>query len=287
MRDARGAVRDESSEPTWLARALSVSRHVASALEPVVYSIPLSVWVNYLSNTLETETSYARAVRELGPKNLILVGTLVATAGFELVKTRREDRRRRAADAAARRVERSGQRILLAVLDNANSAISRELRIACNARYFPVVVTPTGRQLVQARDLFIEQIRMPKEYGFTGVSIDDPAIISARSYKTRTPIYEELPENHMSQYTPEFAEMIEDRQRWVLACPALSIDGSSGDQRKDRAPHGVLVFYGVATPSGRDADVRIREALAYSQKAAEAFSLVLDIDDTVAGLVEV
>lgn len=259
--------------------------HAASIIEPIAYSIPLSIWVGYLSESLESDVGYVRAIRNLGIKNLLLVGTLAVIVGIDLLRTRREGRRQQAAEAGERTTEWASRRVLLATLDNANSAVSRALQVTCNARYFPVVEGLDGLQLVQARDLFIERIPMPKEYGFTAVPLDDPAIVSARSFKTRSPIYEVLPEDHITQYTPEFADMVEERQRWVLACPVLSIDSISGDLRADRRPHGVLVFYGVEIPNGVDVDRCVLDAKSYSQKAAEAFSFVLEIRHTVSDLV--
>jgi hypothetical protein len=263
---------------------LNGARHAANVLEPIAYSVPLSIWVGYLGESLESDTAYWDAFRDLGLKNGILLTTLVVIVTMEIVKARREERRKRKAAVDVLKTERSGQRILLAILSNANAAVSRSLGVTTNVRYMPVVDVDGHKQLIQARDLHIEQVRMPSEYGFTGLSIDDPAIVSARSFTTRSPIYEELPVDHMDLYSAEVATMIDARQRWVLACPVLSIDGVGGDLRRDREPHGVLVFYGVDVPHGEQIEEEIRESLGYAQKAAEAFSFVLEIGDAVGDL---
>lgn len=260
------------------------ARHAAHVLEPILYSIPLSIWANYLSESLEDEDGFWRAVQGLGLRNALVVTTLAVIVGMEIVKARREERLRRAAEADVLKTERSSHRVLMASLHNANGAIRRALGVRCNARYFPVTDVNGEKRLVQARDLHIEDIQMPSEYGFSGVPVDDPAFISARSFQTKAPIFEELPEDHITWYAPDVATMVEARQRWVLACPVLSIDGTTGDLRIDRDPHGVLVFYGVEVPRGRQTDERVRESLGYGQRAAETFSFVLEIGEAVGDL---
>jgi hypothetical protein len=264
---------------------LNGARHAANVLEPVLYSIPLSIWVSDLGASLEDETAYWSAIRDLGPKNGLILATLAVIVAMEIVKARREERLRRRAAADVLKTERSAQRVLLALLSTANAAVSQSLGVVTNVRYMPVEVDGEGNKaLVQARDLHIEQVRMPSEYGFTRLSVDDPAIISGRSFRTKSPIYEELPVDHMDQYSPDVATMIDARQRWVLACPVLSIDGVAGDLRRDDDPHGVLVFYGVDVPQGENIEEEIRNSLSYAQKAAEAFSFVLEIGDAVGDL---
>jgi hypothetical protein len=262
------------------------ARHSWGVLEPIAYSIPLALWVSYLSRELDAGQGWWGSLRVLGLRNVLLVGTLVVIVTMEIIRARRDEREKRSAQASALRSELSGQRVLAAVLRNTNAAVGKALQLECNARYFPVVELEGVKYLVQARDLHVENIRMPGEYGFTRVPVDDPAFVSARSYLRRTPLYEVLPEDHgQTLYSPDVATMVEARQRWVLVCPVLSIDGATGDLRVEDHPHGVLVFYGVDLPEGDDVDERIREGIGYAQEAAEAFTFVLEIGDAVDGLV--
>ena len=284
---ARGVLAGRSSAEDDRRDALAkAAGHAAKVVEPILYSIPLSIWVNYLWQSIEDESGYWAAIRSLGVTNGILLATLVVIVTMEIVKARGEERVRRKAASDVLKTELSAQRVLLAILSTANAAVSRTLAIPTNVRYMPVVEFRGEKQLIQARELHIEQVRMPSEFGFTGIPVNDPAIISGRSFKTRSPIYEELPVDHMEQYSPEVATMIEARQRWVLACPVLSIDGIAGELRRDDDPHGVLVFYGVDVPQGDDIADEIRTCLGYAQKAAEAFSFVLEIGDAVGDLAQ-
>ena len=148
--------------------------------------------------------------------------------------------------------------------------ISKTLRIPVNARYFRAASDDQGHVfLEQDRSLKIIHIPMPREYGFTKIDVTTPQIVSARAYRDRVPLYERLPVNHSDWYSEEVGRMIEPAQRWVLACPVLSLDPVTNRHPEDQPPHGVIVFYGTQlTPAG-GARARIEESLEYAQKFAD------------------
>lgn len=262
----------------WMRRATRV-------VERILYSVPLGTWGAWLASELDSGKSFWQAVISLEERNILLAATLIVIVLAEMFRGRREARGREAAVRYALRAERSTQRVLAEVLQNATAAVSHELRVNADGRFFRVIDESGQAYFVQARDLHTDNIPMPGEFGFTRVPVNDQAFVSARSFQSKTPLYEDLPEDHADTlYEPDVKTMIEASQRWVLSCPVLSVDGTTGDVRLDNPPHGVLVFYGTEVPKGRAIDTRVRHALRFGETAADAFSYVLEIQDAVVRL---
>ena len=177
------------------------------------------------------------------------------------------------------------RRTLQVALELVCELISKTLSVSCNGRYFVAAKHNGGRiYLEQDRDLAVLNIEMPREYGFTRIASDTPHIVSARAYNDRIPIFEELPLDHISLYPPEVAKMIDPTQRWVLACPVLSLDPITNRHSVIHPPHGVVVFYGTHLPASGMGASQIDESLKYSQKLAEQMSHTLNVLELIAML---
>jgi hypothetical protein len=109
------------------------------------------------------------------------------------------------------------------------------------------------------------------------VDVNTPRIVSARAYRERVPLYEKLPVNHSDWYADEVGRMIEPTQRWVLACPVLSLDPLTNRHDDERPPHGVIVFYGTQLTASGGARARIDESLGYAQKFADYMCTTLNM----------
>jgi hypothetical protein len=73
------------------------------------------------------------------------------------------------------------------------------------------------------------------------------------------------------------AQMIEPRQRWVLACPVLALDPSTNRHDGGHPPRGVLVFYGTETPPPAGRQPRVETCLVYAQQFADQMSHIFNM----------
>ncbi|TDD73519.1 hypothetical protein E1293_31150 [Actinomadura darangshiensis] len=245
---------------------------VASAsrlLSSVVSAILLGIWINVLTEQRD-EVGYLDALRVLGYGNLLLLGGIVVLAGHELLVRRLRKMEFDDLENGFELLRQGERRMLQEALYLVCALISKTLSVPCNARYFRAITDDQGETcLEQDRELVVLNIAMPREYGFTRVDINTPHIVSARAYRERVPLYEKLPVNHTEWYAEEIGRMIEPTQRWVLACPVLSLDPLTNRHDDGRPPHGVIVFYGTQLPPSSGSRARIAESLGYAQKFAD------------------
>lgn len=244
----------------------------------------LGIWVNLYTNKL-SGNDYWRTLIDLGWGNLLFPGGTAALIAGEYLTRRRQALEHEYYEGRLELLRQRQFRLLKSTLQIVCELISKTLRIPCNARYFNAVVDDDGEAyLEQDRDLAVLNIRMPREFGFTRVSVNTPYIVSGRAYRDRCPVYEDLPEDHHSLYEARVARMIEPRQRWVLACPILALDPQTNRHDDQHPPHGVIVFYGVdnVPPSGRQA--RIDTCLDYAQQFADQMSQLMGMLDLTRGM---
>ncbi|WP_143254455.1 hypothetical protein [Amycolatopsis azurea] len=242
----------------------------------LISAVLLGIWVNILSDKLEDHGLWG-SVQELRAGNLLLVGGSIALVGSEYLT-----RRRRAVEAERfeRRLEvlrQRQRRLLKSTLRIVCELVSKALNISCNARYFEAVEKDQITYIQQDRDLAILNISMPREFGFTRVSVDTPHIVSGKSYRERRPIYEDLPEDHHKLYDTRVAQMIEPRQRWVLSCPVLKLDPETNRHNEEDSPHGVIVFYGVDDVPELEKESRIEFCLECAQQFADQMSQIMNM----------
>ncbi|WP_216210196.1 hypothetical protein [Amycolatopsis aidingensis] len=169
------------------------------------------------------------------------------------------------------------QRLLKSTLKIVCELVSKALEIPCNGRYFVAIKDDCTTYLQQDRDLAILNIRMPREFGFTRLSVDTPHIVSGKTYRERRPIYEDLPKDHHSLYDERVAQMIEPRQRWVLSCPVLRLDPETNRHDDGNPPHGVIVFYGVDDVPEPEKDSKVELSLDYAQQFADQMSQIFNM----------
>ncbi|WP_433245134.1 hypothetical protein [Actinomadura nitritigenes] len=245
--------------------AASVSRLASS----VASAILLGIWINVFTDRRDG-TGYLDALTGLGYGNLLLVASIVVLVVHELLLRRLRKLEFGDLENGFELLRHRERQMLHEALDLTCSLVAKTLAVPCNARYFVAVRDESGDvYLEQDRDLAILNISMPREYGFTRVDVTTPQIVSARAYRERVPLYEKLPVNHSEWYSDDVGRMIEPAQRWVLACPVLSLDPVTNRHDDGRPPHGVIVFYGTQLPPGGGARARIAESLRYSQKFAD------------------
>lgn len=239
--------------------------------------ILLGLWVNIFTNRL-SGGNYLTTIGALKWSNLLLAGGSATLVASELTALRRRTVER---NDVERRLEilRQRQRVLLRnTLDIVCTLISKTLRVPCNARYFVAVATETSDVgLAQDRDLAVLNVAMPREFGFTVISVETPHIVIGRAYRERSPIYEDLPVDHHDWYDARVGRMIEPTQRWVLACPVLALDAETNRHDEQNPPHGVICFYGVDDPPSAGKDARVTTSLHYAEQFADQMSQILNL----------
>jgi len=239
--------------------------------------ILLGLWVNIFTNRL-SGGDYLGTVGSLKWSNLFL-----ATGSVTLVASELMARRRRAVERSdfERRLEilRQRQHLLQKnTLGIVCTLISKTLRVPCNARYFVAVTNEHGNvALAQDRDLAVLNVAMPREFGFTTISVDTPHIVIGRAYRERSPVYEDLPVDHHNWYDARIGRMIDPKQRWVLACPVLALDAETNRHDERNPPHGVICFYGVNDPPAAGKAARVAMSLDYAVQFAEQMSQILNL----------
>jgi hypothetical protein len=239
----------------------------------------LGLWINILTNRL-TNGDYLAAFSTLGWNNLLLVGGSVTLITSELVVRRRRVMERHDYERHLEVLRQRQQRLLVSTLGVVCTLISKTLRVPCNGRYFVAVSGDNGAvYLAQDREMAILNVRMPREFGFTRVAVDTPHIVIGRAFRERSPIYEDLPVDHHSLYDTRLAQMIEPKQRWVLACPVLALDRETNRHDEANLPHGVICFYGVEDPSRGGKETRVETCLEYAEQFADQMSQLLSILD--------
>lgn len=242
---------------------------VSRLLSSVVSAILLGIWINLFTNKQE-KLSYLGALKNLRYGNLLLLGTVISLVVHELLVRRLRKLEFDDLENGFELLRRRERQMLEDALNLVCTLISKTLEVSCNARYFVAVEDDQGNiYLEQDRDLAVLNVAMPREYGFTRIEINTPQIVSARAYRERIPLYEKLPVNHSAWYSDDVGRMIEPTQRWVLACPVLSLDPITNRHDDDRPPHGVIVFYGTQLTPSSGSRARIDESLGYSQRFAD------------------
>jgi hypothetical protein len=150
--------------------------------------------------------------------------------------------------------------------------------VPCNARYFVAVTNEDSDVgLAQDRDLAVLNVAMPREFGFTTISVDTPHFVIGRAYRERSPVYEDLPVDHHNRYDVRVARMIEPTQRWVLACPVLTLDPETNRHDDQNEPHGVICFYGVDDLAAAGKTARVATSVHYAEQFAEQTSQILNL----------
>lgn len=244
----------------------------------------LGIWVNLYTNRLSGD-NYWKTLIDLGWSNLLFPGGTAALIASEYFTRRRQTLEHAYYEGRLELLRQRQVGLLKSTLRIVCELISKTLRIPCNARYFNAVVDDDGEaHLEQNRDLAVLNIRMPREFGFTRVSVNTPHIVSGRAYRERCPVYEDLPDDHHSWYDARVARMIEPRQRWVLACPVLALDPETNRHDDQHPPHGVIVFYGVHSIPASGRQDRIDTCLDYAQQFADQMSQLLSMLDLTRGM---
>lgn len=248
---------------------------VGSGFTPLASAVFAGIWVNNLTDAQRAESDSWAAIEEMGWANLWLASAVVTVVGSTALARRVSHSRQSETHAARARLASRDRQIALGLLHAFCDLIGSALRVPTNARYFRAESVNNRRSLLQDRNLFVETTPIPKEYGFTSIDVDDPAFVSARAFRSRTPVFERLPDDHHNLYSENVQSFVDERQRWVLACPVLHLD-PDGRHTSEIEPFGVVVFYGITeVPVRRDTEKRINAALAHSRRFTEYLSQLL------------
>lgn len=242
--------------------------------------ILLGIWVNVFTERMKDD-SYLHTIFGLGWGNLLLLGGGACLIAGELATKRRLLMEHRGLERRLELLRHRQRRLLHTTLRTVCDLVSKTLRVPCNGRYFLAVADGGTTYLEQDRELAVLTVHMPREFGFTRVAVDTPNIVIGRAFRDRSPTYEDLPIDHHANYEPRIARMIEPTQRWVLACPVLSLDPETNRHIEETPPHGVICFYGVNDPPLSGKEARVSIALDYAEQFANQMSQILNIIELV------
>ncbi|WP_133903787.1 hypothetical protein [Actinophytocola oryzae] len=256
--------------------SLNVLRLSSTLLSVVL----LGIWVNVFTERLR-DGAYLHTITRLGWGNLLLLGGGGCLIAGELATKRRLLMEHRDLERRFELLRHRQGRLLATTLATVCELVSKTLRVPCNGRYFLAVADGDQTYLEQDRELAVLTVRMPREFGFTRVAVDTPHIVIGRAFRERCPTYEDLPVDHHSNYEPRIARMIEPAQRWVLACPVLTLDAETNRHIEELSPHGVICFYGVNDPPTNGKEARVSAALEYAEQFANQMSQILNIIELV------
>lgn len=149
-------------------------------------AIMLGVWINLLTDEPISHRGLWRALRELGPYNLLLIGAVGSLVAAEIMARRMQSWNNKEFADRYKLLQQRQRRMLEASLGVTCELISKTIGIPCNARYFRCVTENDGKlYLEQDRDLAVLNIVMPREFGFTRVAVDTPHFISGRAKRWR------------------------------------------------------------------------------------------------------
>jgi hypothetical protein len=243
---------------------------------PLVTAVPLGIWINEVSSA--KGTGFINKIESLGGVNWLAGVSIALPVVVEVVRARSR-RRAREQKAARDRTARDRELQLLTETLRAGCVeISRLLGVETNGRFMSAHSSPTGPTMLRhVRGLAIETVNLPAEFGFTGVSVNEPNVVVGEAFHARRAIYRDLAEDHLETYSATVRTQIDEAQRWVLACPVLRLDSSTGMHVEENPPYGVLVFYGVAPPSTHRREKRLADASVRAMRASEIFSLTFDL----------
>lgn len=250
---------------------------IARLLFVLLSVVLLGMWVNIYTDRLKGG-NYVSTVVDLGWTNILLAGGSTCLAASEYAAQRRRVMEQRDLERHLDTLRQHQRRLLQNTLTLVCELISRTLRVPCNARYFVVLPDNDGEYyLEQDRELAVLNLRMPRECGFTRISVNTPHIVTGRAFTERRPVYEDLPLNHHDRYQAPIARMIEPAQRWVLACPVLALDPKTNRHDDVHPPHGVICFYSTTAPPTTAKEPRVADCLRYAELFADQMSQLLNI----------
>ncbi len=256
---------------------LFLKSFTAKTLVPILAGIPVGIWGGLYTEEYKKHSDVVKAFTELSQNNLLLLTSIILILFYEIISwgisSKSQARKREQLIVFNNRSLRLKLELLTVFAKN----ISEILEVPCNARYFQAVLKNGETYLYQVRELFVENIPMSGEYGFTSVAVTNDEFVSCRSYLERAPLFEKLSQNHVENYDEKTASTVDRRQRWVLSCPVLKIDTVTGLHLEENPPFGVIVFYGTTVP--KKATILIEESKVLSEKLAEQFSLVLELEN--------
>jgi hypothetical protein len=237
----------------------------------------LGIWVNIYTDQLKSG-DLVTAVANLRWSNLLLGGGAACLGASEYVAQRRRALERRDLERQLEMLKHREHRLLQNTLELVCELISKTLRVPCNGRYFIAVPSENGEIfLEQDRDLAVLNILMPREFGFTRIATSTPHIVTGRAFTERRALFETLPVDHHNLYDPTIARMIEPAQRWVLACPVLTLDPETNRHDEEHLPHGVICFYSTREPAKTGQQRRVDECLRYAELFASQMSQMLNM----------
>lgn len=237
----------------------------------------LGLWINVYTNRL-SGGDYLSTIGSLKWSNLLLIAGSATLVVSELMARRRHAVERSDFERRLEILRQRQRHLLKNTLGIVCTLISKTLRVPCNARYFVAVTSENGDiELAQDRDLAVLNVVMPREFGFTTISVNTPHIVIGRAYRERSPVYEDLPVDHHGWYDARIGRMIDPKQRWVLACPVLALDAETNRHDERNQPHGVICFYGVDDPPGAGKATRVATSLDYAVQFAEQMSQILNL----------
>lgn len=251
----------------------------ARILCTTIAAIPLAFWIPRFERELAAGQSVPAALISMGTKtNLLAAASITIPAVYEGISALLSRRKRRLVSRQKRAYRDRTVSVINTILLTSVPLIEQTLLVEVNARLFVARRDSSGTtRLYQDQRFAIEGSPVPTEMGLLAISIDEPGMVSAQAFRERRPLYKDLPDGHMRWYRPEVGRHVDPQQRWVLACPILRSDASTGLRDNALPPWGVLIYYSLESPPHSDSrEARIRSAEANARNVSEALSLLVD-----------
>lgn len=247
----------------WLSTPTEAQRATTQVVLTLVLTLAGGYYVNRLTEA--ASGSVADVLADLGWDNVALGLAVLAL----LLQVFLPLRWRKAALAAHAPLVAPTLKQLLAIAITAFRAAKPGVRL--NGRYFEHT-REDGRELLRRIDaVHVETEEMPDEFALDAVdlALDADTVVICRSFSERRPLYVALDDDLRARYRPEIANAIDPRQTWVLACPVIPRGGGG-----QRAPLGVICFYGSAVPVTQAGDEAALKQMATT--LATGFAAILD-----------
>ena len=218
-------------------------------------TITVGIWINILtSSMLAPGTTLMKAIKTIGWTNGWLIFGLTISV-YQVILTfcwnRYDVKQRNILKQSSIKLQNDLYYAMLNVVTACIKSFKPDIKI--NVRFFEHLKR-NGKSILQKNhQLHISSEPFPNEVGLEEAFVDEDNLVMCEAFKKKTPLYEELEEDHIKRYGPRIKNSVDPTQRWVLACPVLYVGNSSKD------PIGVIVFYGSTPPVEGDEDVLLKE----------------------------
>lgn len=243
-------------------------RYMIQVVLGVLCTVFVSIWVNLLTSTLQTENWLTTVINLKWSHLFLLFSAFCLSIQFSLIvhwnKIDKKISEAISKKTSVMQVETIQEILTLSV--EGLMALNRGIKI--NVRYYTPRIIDNKRALLRNRKIHIERVRMTAEYGLDYALIDEDKLVLCESFKQKNIIYSELQENHTDDYSKRLSSQIDPKQSWVLCCPILH-----DDPLED--PISIIVFYSTILVATDEEQIERLKHVAIG--AAKTISSVLNM----------